>query len=74
MAPARYALTVLHRADPDVPPSPAGAAEPADGAAGCGAVMLAADVWLPVERRAGEALCPGCFPAEATTAAEPGLW
>lgn len=78
VAPARYALTVLHRRDPAVPPSgPPEAPEAADGAARCGAPMLAADVWLTVQRRDGEALCPGCFPGHPDAAAEPAepaLW
>jgi hypothetical protein len=70
VAPARYALTCLHRQDPAIPPVTAGP-DPADGATVCGLPMLATELWGPVDGRDGDTLCTGCMPRSAGQPAEP---
>lgn len=62
VAPARYALTGLHRRDPAIPPVTTGP-DPSNGATLCGLPMLTAELWRPVDGRDGDTLCPGCLPA-----------
>jgi hypothetical protein len=62
VAPARYALTCLHRRDPYIPPVNTGP-DPSAGATLCGLPMLTAELWRPVDGRDGDTLCPGCMPA-----------
>jgi len=71
VAPASKVLTVLHRPDPSIPAVETGP-DPADGATVCGLPMLRAENWLPVERREGDRLCPGCDGAGRPE--EVGLW
>ena len=62
VAPARYPLTVLHCQDPRnvavVDMSRDGL--PVDGWTMCGLPMLWDELWVPVERREGDAVCWVC--------------
>jgi hypothetical protein len=70
-APARYALTVLHRQDPaDLPILDPATAEYVDGWTRCGQPMLRGDLWRPIEARDGDPLCPGCENPGAAPAAD----
>ena len=60
VAPARYALTVLHRQDPGVGPCTDGEGEPCIGRTLCGLFMGTAELWVPVERLDGDRACPAC--------------
>lgn len=62
VAPARYPLTVLHRPDPDEH-SVAGLFRHegrVDGWTWCGMPLLEGELWMPVERREGDAVCWVC--------------
>jgi hypothetical protein len=70
IAPARYALTVLHRQDPAVMlPSRDGEGCPVTGWTLCGLGMGEDELWQPVEAREGDSLCPGCEAPGAVPAA-----
>jgi len=70
VAPARYAVTTLHRRDPEGAPDPA-AADPVEGLTRCGKPMLASELWVPVEdTRGAELLCTGCMLPGNAAAAE----
>jgi hypothetical protein len=62
VAPAARVLTFLHRPDPDATPGGpdwlTGVAT--DGFTVCGTPMLADELWVPVERRDGDRVCPAC--------------
>ncbi len=60
VAPARYALTSLHRPDPDGKPGTDGEGEPTTGRTVCGLLMGADELWVPVEARDGDPLCRQC--------------
>ncbi len=67
VAPARYALTALHRQDPDdrwVTMAP----DPVRGHTVCGLPMLASELWTAVEARDGDPLCRQCTLAGVTGA------
>ena len=59
VAPARYALTALHRPDPEAPPDMT-SLERMDGWTVCGLPMLESGLWVPVEARDGDPLCRQC--------------
>jgi hypothetical protein len=67
VAPARYALTVLHRRKPDGGATiDAATAEPVNGwTACCGRPMLQSELWQPADRREGDSLCTGGESPEA---------
>ena len=62
VAPAARVLTFLHRPDPDATPGGVdgltGVAT--DGFTVCGRPMLVDELWVPVERRDGDRVCPAC--------------
>lgn len=70
VAPARYALTVLHRRDPDSGPGTDGEGDPTTGLTVCGLPMGESELWQPVEARDGDPLCPGCENPGAAPAAD----
>lgn len=61
VAPARYPLTVLHRLDPSVPPTPPEYEYPCGGVTMCGLPLLHDELWRPLERREGDAVCWVCM-------------
>jgi len=66
VAPARYALTALHRRDPASGPGQDGAGEPTVGQTLCGLLMGADELWVPAEARDGDPLCRQCTLASVT--------
>lgn len=60
VAPARYALTVLHRQDPDAGPGRDAEGDPYTGRTVCGVLMGETEIWVPVEPREGDQLCEAC--------------
>jgi len=61
VAPARYALTVLHRPDPSSGPGQDGEGAPTAGRTRCGLFMGEDELWRPVDGRDGDQLCTGCM-------------
>ena len=59
-APASKVLAVLHKPDPATPPAPGKPDEATTGQTKCGLPMLAVELWLPVDWRPGDTVCPGC--------------
>jgi hypothetical protein len=61
VAPARRVLTFLHRPDPATAPGiDALTGVAADGWTACGRPMLTDELWVPVEYRDGDPVCPAC--------------
>ncbi len=60
VAPARYALTALHRQDPDARPGVAADGDPIRGWTVCGLPMTVSALWTAVEARDGDPLCRQC--------------
>jgi hypothetical protein len=60
VAPAARVLTVLHRPDPDREADLFGREERIDGWTACGLPFLESELWMPIERRDGDRVCPGC--------------
>jgi hypothetical protein len=60
VAPARYALTELHRPDPAAGPCVDGEGTPCTGRTVCGEFMGTDELWVPVERRDGDQVCAAC--------------
>jgi hypothetical protein len=62
VAPAARVLTYLHRPGPATAPGGPDwlTGVPADGLTACGTPMLADELWVPVERRDGDRVCPAC--------------
>ncbi len=60
VAPAARVLTLLHRPDPDREADLFGRPERIDGFTVCGLPFLASELWMHVDRREGDRLCPAC--------------
>jgi len=56
VAPAARAVSVLHLAETCAPlPDPG-----AEDRTRCGLPMIAGELWIPVDKRPGDRLCPAC--------------
>jgi hypothetical protein len=60
VAPARRPLTFLHKPSDAAPGTDWLMKVPVTGWTACGAPMLAAELWVPVERQHGDRVCPAC--------------
>jgi hypothetical protein len=60
VAPAARVLTFLHKPSDAAPGTDWLTGVATDGQTACGCPMLADELWVPVERRDGDQVCPAC--------------